>query len=162
MAHEKNHDYHIIDPSPWPFLAAASGFTMLAGSVLWFHGYGPWLAIIGFLGVAYTMYVWWADVVHESPPLLQDDDTRTSSGRRNREVAARAVFQAHILTEPAVVSACHRAPPEIGREASGRSPEGSVCAGKPRPQDCVLGRPPSGRIQRIRPRRKPARPGSAR
>ena len=34
MAHEKNHDYHIIDPSPWPFLGALGGFTMLAGTII--------------------------------------------------------------------------------------------------------------------------------
>ncbi len=47
MAHEKRHDYHIIDPSLWPFLGAASGFTMLGGAVLWFHGVTPWVALWG-------------------------------------------------------------------------------------------------------------------
>ena len=37
MAHEKNHDYHILDPSIWPFLGALGGFTMLFGSVLFFQ-----------------------------------------------------------------------------------------------------------------------------
>ena len=26
MAHEKNHDYHIINPSLWPFLSALGSF----------------------------------------------------------------------------------------------------------------------------------------
>ncbi|HSF93774.1 MAG TPA: cytochrome c oxidase subunit 3 [Thermohalobaculum sp.] len=65
MAHEKNHDYHIIDPSLWPFLGAVSGFTMLAGSVLMFHDVTPWVAVIGLIGVLYTMFVWWSDVVRE-------------------------------------------------------------------------------------------------
>jgi cytochrome c oxidase subunit III len=66
MAHEKNHDYHILKPSLWPFLGAASGFTMLFGAALWFHDHGPWVALIGFLMVLYTMFVWWSDVVHEA------------------------------------------------------------------------------------------------
>ena len=66
MAHEKNHDYHIIDPSIWPFLGSVSAFVMLFGSVLWMNGSGPWMFLIGFVGVAYVMFGWWADVVEES------------------------------------------------------------------------------------------------
>jgi cytochrome c oxidase subunit 3 len=65
MAHAKNHDYHIINPSLWPFMGAVSGFTMLAGAVLWFHDITPWVAVVGLVGVLYTMFVWWSDVVHE-------------------------------------------------------------------------------------------------
>ncbi|HUF55850.1 MAG TPA: cytochrome c oxidase subunit 3 [Thermohalobaculum sp.] len=66
MAHEKNHDYHIIDPSPWPFIGAVSGITMLIGAVLWMHEITPWVAVLGFIAVLYTMYVWWKDVIIES------------------------------------------------------------------------------------------------
>ncbi|HUS55129.1 MAG TPA: cytochrome c oxidase subunit 3, partial [Thermohalobaculum sp.] len=66
MAHEKRHDYHIIDPSLWPFMGAVSGFTMLAGTVLWMHDYTPAFALLGLAGVLYTMIVWWADVVGEA------------------------------------------------------------------------------------------------
>ena len=66
MAHVKNHDYHVLPPSIWPFLGGVVGFVMLLGSVLWMHGSGPWLFLIGVVGVLYTMYGWWADVVAES------------------------------------------------------------------------------------------------
>ncbi|MGE4612094.1 MAG: cytochrome c oxidase subunit 3 [Paracoccaceae bacterium] len=65
MAHEKNHDYHILKPSPWPLVGAVSAFIMFFGSVLWMNDSGPWMALIGFAGVLYTMYVWWAEVVVE-------------------------------------------------------------------------------------------------
>ncbi|WP_114967143.1 cytochrome c oxidase subunit 3 [Alkalilacustris brevis] len=65
MAHEKNHDYHILPPSPWPLLGAVAGFFMLFGAVLWMHDSGPWLFFIGLAGVLYVMFAWWADVVHE-------------------------------------------------------------------------------------------------
>ena len=65
MAHAKNHDYHILPPSIWPFFGAASAFVMLFGAVLWMHSYGPWLGLIGFAGVLYTMFAWWSEVVHE-------------------------------------------------------------------------------------------------
>ena len=33
MAHAKNHDYHILPPSIWPFAGAVSAFVMLYGAV---------------------------------------------------------------------------------------------------------------------------------
>ena len=66
MAHEKNHDYHILPPSPWPFMGAASAFVMLGGAVFWMKGGTPAATVLGFLGVLYTMYVWWRDVISES------------------------------------------------------------------------------------------------
>lgn len=65
MAHEKNHDYHILPPSPWPFLGGIGAFVMLFGAVMWMHGSGPWLFLIGLAAVLYVMFAWWADVVHE-------------------------------------------------------------------------------------------------
>ena len=56
MAGAKNHDYHILPPSIWPFAGAVGGFTMLLGLVLAFHGMGPWLALIGLGIVLYTMF----------------------------------------------------------------------------------------------------------
>jgi cytochrome c oxidase subunit 3 len=65
MAHAKNHDYHILPPSIWPFIAAVSTFVMLFGAVMWMQEHGPWMFLIGFVGVLYVMYSWWADVIHE-------------------------------------------------------------------------------------------------
>lgn len=66
MAHEKNHDYHILPPSIWPFVGAMSGLVMLFGAVMWMQGNGPWLFLIGLAGVLYTMFAWWSDVVAEA------------------------------------------------------------------------------------------------
>jgi cytochrome c oxidase subunit 3 len=66
MAHVKNHDYHILNPSVWPFIGAVSGFIMLFGAVLWMHDSGPWMFLIGLAGVLYVMFAWWSDVVEES------------------------------------------------------------------------------------------------
>src|SRR5690606_36994665 len=32
-AHQKKHDYHIIDPSPWPLLASIGAFVMAFGGI---------------------------------------------------------------------------------------------------------------------------------
>jgi len=66
MAGAKNHDYHILPPSPWPVLGAISAFAMLLGAVFMFHDRGAFLFGVGFLGVLYTMFVWWSDMVKES------------------------------------------------------------------------------------------------
>ncbi len=66
MANAKNHDYHILPPSIWPFFGAVSAFVMLFGAVLWMHDNGPWMGLIGLAGVLYTMYAWWSEVVAES------------------------------------------------------------------------------------------------
>lgn len=65
MAHAKNHDYHILPPSIWPLLGALGGFIMLFGAVLWMQDITHYVFLGGLLVVLYTMYGWWADVVHE-------------------------------------------------------------------------------------------------
>ena len=70
MAQSKNHDFHILPPSIWPFLGAFSAFLMLLGMVIWMnHGSEtrgtPFVGLIGLLGVLYTMYAWWSEVVFE-------------------------------------------------------------------------------------------------
>lgn len=66
MAHEKNHDYHILAPSLWPFLGAIGAFTMLFGAVLFMHEHGPWMMLIGLVLVLYVMFGWWAETVQEN------------------------------------------------------------------------------------------------
>ena len=73
MAGHKQHDYHIIDPSPWPILAAFGVFTMLFGAVVWMDARGelpyagsPWGFWAGFAIVIYAAFVWWSDVVKEA------------------------------------------------------------------------------------------------
>ncbi len=66
-AHAKpNHDYHLVNPSPWPVVGSISAFVMAVGAILWFHEIAPpWILIAGFVGVLYTMYAWWSDVIRE-------------------------------------------------------------------------------------------------
>jgi cytochrome c oxidase subunit 3 len=72
-AHAKNHDFHILAPSPWPLIGAFSGFLMAFGAVFWMKSLqigtltpGPYIFGAGTLGVLYTMFAWWKDVVHEA------------------------------------------------------------------------------------------------
>ncbi len=66
MAHEKNHDYHILTPSTWPLLSAIGGCAMLAGIVFWMHDITPFIFLAGLAMVLYCMFGWWSEVVAES------------------------------------------------------------------------------------------------
>jgi len=67
MAGTKNHDYHIIDPSPWPLIGSIGALIMAFGAVFWMKDMWPiWVMLIGFMIVLYTMFAWWSDVIKES------------------------------------------------------------------------------------------------
>jgi cytochrome c oxidase subunit III len=72
-ASAKNHDYHLVNPSPWPFVGSVSAFVMAIGAVMTMKAMtmlglklGPLLLGMGFLGVLLTMAGWWIDVVKEA------------------------------------------------------------------------------------------------
>jgi len=62
----RNHQYHLVDPSPWPVIGSASAFILAIGAIMWMHDKGPWVMFLGFLGVLYTMLSWWGDVIREA------------------------------------------------------------------------------------------------
>ena len=77
--HQKNHDYHIIDPSPWPFLGSVGAFVLAIGGIAFmrYNSGGelvlfsanltsPWILAIGLVIILYTMYGWWSDTIKES------------------------------------------------------------------------------------------------
>ncbi|WP_289080895.1 cytochrome c oxidase subunit 3 [uncultured Sulfitobacter sp.] len=66
MAHEKNHDYHILPPSTWPLLSSIAGCVMLVGGVFWMHDVTPFVFLGGLVAVLYCMFGWWSEVVAES------------------------------------------------------------------------------------------------
>ena len=65
-AHSTNHDYHLVDPSPWPIIGAVAAFLLASGLVMFMHGSSPLLLVAGLLGVLYTMIMWWRDVIKEA------------------------------------------------------------------------------------------------
>jgi cytochrome c oxidase subunit 3 len=64
--HAPHHEYHLVAPSPWPIVGAVSAFVLAVGAITWMHGWAPWLMVIGAVGVLYTMFMWWRDVIHEA------------------------------------------------------------------------------------------------
>ena len=64
--HEQNHPYHLVDPSPWPFLGAVSAGTLATGLVLYMHDITNWVLPIGIVMLLFTMFVWWRDIIKEA------------------------------------------------------------------------------------------------
>ena len=64
-AHAKHHDYHLVDPSPWPIVASISALVTTGGAVWWFHGGPIWGMVVGLAMLAYMFFAWWRDVINE-------------------------------------------------------------------------------------------------
>ena len=55
MAHEGvKHDYHLVNPSPWPLLGSFAAFVLTFGGVIWMKGlfglpkHTWWVLALGF------------------------------------------------------------------------------------------------------------------
>jgi cytochrome c oxidase subunit 3 len=93
---EIKHQYHLVNPSPWPIIGAVAATMLAVGGVTWMHSgagepglvlgaagadgaapfamKGGWLFFAGLAGVVLTMIGWWRDVVKES---LTGENTST-------------------------------------------------------------------------------------
>jgi len=77
-----HHDYHLVNPSPWPLVASIAVTIMFIGAVVWMKGLAPAesgpvaaallakgdkaLFFAGLAGVLVAMFGWWSDVIKES------------------------------------------------------------------------------------------------
>ncbi|MGH6909359.1 MAG: cytochrome c oxidase subunit 3 [Phenylobacterium sp.] len=72
MAEGVKHDYHLVNPSPWPLVGSIAATVMAMGGVAWMKGlfglpaHTSWLFFAGLSGVLFTMIAWWRDVVNEA------------------------------------------------------------------------------------------------
>ena len=68
MAGTKNHDYHLVEPDPWPLIGSFSALALFGGAVMWMHDnpYGPFVTIAGLIAVLVTMASWWANTIREA------------------------------------------------------------------------------------------------
>jgi len=61
------HPYHLVTPSPWPFLGSFSALSFVVGLAGFMNVYpgSLYLAFFGFFGIVFTMFVWWRDIIRE-------------------------------------------------------------------------------------------------
>nr|YP_010868439.1 cytochrome c oxidase subunit III [Epizoanthus scotinus]WGU19933.1 cytochrome oxidase subunit 3 [Epizoanthus scotinus] len=60
------HPYHLVDPSPWPYIGSCGALFVTIGSVVYFHYSQPWVMYMGLITIVFTMIVWWRDVIREA------------------------------------------------------------------------------------------------
>ncbi|HMN36918.1 MAG TPA: cytochrome c oxidase subunit 3 [Hyphomicrobium sp.] len=74
--HAKHHDFHLVDPSPWPLLASIAAFVTALGFIALMRTHvdgqgvlgikGPYMFGIGALGLIASAWGWWLDVIREA------------------------------------------------------------------------------------------------
>ncbi len=132
-----HHDYHLVNPSPWPLVSSMAAVVLFVGAVVWMKGLvsadaGPVaeallgkgqkaLFFAGLAGVLVSMAGWWSDVIKES---RQGDHTPVVSlGLRYGMIlfiASEVMFFAAffwIFFEMAVFNEARAHIPEIGNWA---------------------------------------------
>ena len=132
-----HHDYHLVNPSPWPLVSSMAAVVMMVGAVVWMKGLVPAdsgplasallsdgkqaLFFAGLAGVLVSMAGWWTDVIKES---RQGDHTPVVSiGLRYGMIlfiASEVMFFAAffwIFFEMAVFNEARAHVPEIGNWA---------------------------------------------
>nr|YP_001434567.1 cytochrome c oxidase subunit III [Asymmetron inferum]BAF76598.1 cytochrome c oxidase subunit 3 [Asymmetron inferum] len=66
MTGYQTHPWHLVEPSPWPFVGGSAAFTLTVGMIMWFHYNSTLLLTLGLILVVVTMIQWWRDVVREA------------------------------------------------------------------------------------------------
>ena len=66
MSAVKKHDYHLVDPSPWPIYVSFSCLVLAIGSVYYLHSEVSWGMYLGLVLLFYGAYMWFRDVVIEA------------------------------------------------------------------------------------------------
>ena len=63
---EKKHQYHLVNPSPWPLVGAFSALFLVSGAILYMHYEMLWPMFVGLGLILFTMFMWWRDIIKES------------------------------------------------------------------------------------------------
>ena len=50
---DQKHDYHLVDPSPWPIYTSFATLITAIGSVYYFHSKVMWAMLLGFALLVY-------------------------------------------------------------------------------------------------------------
>ena len=62
----QRHPFHLVDTSPWPFVAGMSALSLTTGFVMYMQCYqgGFYVFSFGFISLLFTFFVWWRDRLH--------------------------------------------------------------------------------------------------
>ena len=63
---EKKHQFHLVNPSPWPLVGSFSALFLVSGAILYMHYEMLWPLVTGFGLICFTFFMWWRDIIKES------------------------------------------------------------------------------------------------
>lgn len=68
LTKKKLHRYHMVTPSPWPFLISVVALSLALSSILYMHYfyYGFPILLLSLLNLLIILSLWWRDVIRES------------------------------------------------------------------------------------------------
>nr|YP_009733500.1 cytochrome c oxidase subunit III [Iassus dorsalis]QHV34338.1 cytochrome c oxidase subunit III [Iassus dorsalis] len=61
-----NHQYHMVNNSPWPIMTSISMFSLTTGAVMFMHKINKNTMMLGLLATILCSYQWWRDIIRES------------------------------------------------------------------------------------------------
>lgn len=66
-SNKPEHNYHLVNPSPWPISTAFSMLVLAIGAIMFMHKYmlGHFILPLGFALTITCTYCWWRDVINE-------------------------------------------------------------------------------------------------
>jgi cytochrome c oxidase subunit 3 len=74
--HQVEHDYHLVNPSPWPIIASGFALIMAIGAIVWMRSLGggeglfglqgPTTFFVGLAGIVAVAFMWWRDCIREA------------------------------------------------------------------------------------------------
>ncbi len=64
----KRHLFHLVKPSPWPFMVSISLFLLTSGLAFYMHriSLGGWVLLAGVVSVAIAAFFWFRDISEEA------------------------------------------------------------------------------------------------
>lgn len=91
----QKHPYHLVDPSPWPFLTSFALLALTGTATMALHNvpYSSFMFIASILSVIYCAYAWWRDVIHEGIV----DKAHTSPVQRGLRIAMALFILSEIM-----------------------------------------------------------------
>lgn len=64
----EHHAFHLVDPSPWPFLTSIAALNFTSGMIIYMNNFrsGFFYAFLGLAFLLFFMYCWFIDIIVES------------------------------------------------------------------------------------------------
>jgi len=68
MSGKKRHLFHLVNPSPWPFIVSLSVFLFASGFGFYMHRiqFGGLVCLLGLISLLISVSLWFRDIIEEA------------------------------------------------------------------------------------------------